>query len=30
MTLDCYARLDGWIAGQKGLRPVKEGTKKEL
>ncbi|KAF1913130.1 transmembrane protein 6/97 [Ampelomyces quisqualis] len=22
MTLDCYARLDGWIAGQKGLVPV--------
>jgi hypothetical protein len=30
MTLDCYARLDGWIAGQKGLVPVKKGAKKEL
>lgn len=22
MTVDCYARLDQWIAGQKGLVPV--------
>ena len=27
MTLDCYARLDGFIAKQKGLVPV---TKKKL
>ncbi|KAJ8118231.1 hypothetical protein OPT61_g733 [Boeremia exigua] len=27
MTLDCYARLDQWIARQKGLAPV---TKKKL
>jgi hypothetical protein len=27
MTLDCYARLDGWIARQKGLVPV---AKKEI
>ena len=26
MTLDCYSRLDGWIARQKGLVPV---SKKE-
>ncbi|KAH7382658.1 transmembrane protein 6/97 [Phaeosphaeria sp. MPI-PUGE-AT-0046c] len=30
MTLDCYARLYGWIAGQKGLVPVKEGAKKDM
>lgn len=30
MSLDCYARLDGWIAGQKGLVPVKKGAKKEM
>ncbi|KAF2035090.1 hypothetical protein EK21DRAFT_55047 [Setomelanomma holmii] len=27
MTLDCYARLDGWIARQKGLVPVAQKTK---
>ena len=27
MTVDCYARLDQWIAGQKGLVPV---TKKRV
>ncbi|KAH4069891.1 hypothetical protein HBH70_076020 [Parastagonospora nodorum] len=27
MTVDCYARLDGWIAREKGLTPV---SKKEL
>lgn len=27
MTLDCYKRLDGWIAREKGLVPV---AKKEI
>lgn len=30
MSLDCYQRLDGWIAGQKGLVAVSESGKKEL